>query len=108
MCVKIHCFGENCFLYFATNILFVFYFSTHVILSLANTDIPLLIQLVRLVDTTVHNQSQWYELIIDNKCEFFTNVQHLFENCLNQDLLRLLFQLINHLLYKYDDLGKQL
>ncbi|KAI2807409.1 Protein saal1 [Blomia tropicalis] len=79
--------------------------NSEILLILANTDIPLLIQLVRLVDTTVHNQSQWYELIIDNKCEFFTNVQHLFENCLNQDLLRLLFQLINHLLYKYDDLG---
>jgi hypothetical protein len=52
-------------------------------------------------------QSLWLSSIKSNANQFFTTIHYILENCLNCDLLKALFLLINKILYIDDSLSNQ-
>ena len=81
--------------------------SNEVILMLSTSDVQFLTQLVRFLNTITCKEADiWYDVISQNSSTFFTNVQWVLQNCLNVDLLKLLFILVNSLLYYNSDFGK--
>lgn len=76
---------------------------TFLISLLSAGDVPLLTQLLRLLITGVssHDQSSsqiWITTIKANSSHYFTAITQILANCLNTDLLKLTFDLLNRLL----------
>lgn len=89
--------------------IFYIYTSSYVITLLSAPDTEFLIQLIRFLNTillrTNANNNPWLSLIEKNDEQFFNQIDHLFSNSLNNELLKALFRYINDLLYKNNDLG---
>lgn len=84
-------------------------FSQLVIDSLSSSDIPFVIQILRLLSLSLSNtevQSLWLSTIKENYEQFFQTIQYSFENCLNCDLLKSELKLINKILYLDDTIGQ--
>ena len=107
-------FGMNNSFYFSFQtlviliFLLVFNYSIASLSWLFSSDTSFLIQLIRFLHTVITKHQLWYKIISENSNNFFNNIQNLFINCLNTDLLKSLFQFINQILYSYDDLGNRL
>lgn len=81
--------------------------STNIVSLLSSTDVPFLVQLIRLINTAIScNPDRWIAIIAADQWRFFQNIQYLLVNCLNEDVLRSLFQLLNQVLYTNGSLGE--
>ncbi|XP_054159871.1 protein SAAL1-like [Oppia nitens] len=73
--------------------------------TISSSDIPFVIQIVRIISTCLSNEevkSLWLQTIKDNSHQFLHNIQYTFENCLNCDLLKSIVLLINKIVYLDD------
>nr|XP_027199817.1 protein saal1-like [Dermatophagoides pteronyssinus] len=79
-------------------------FCSNALSMLAATDIPFLIQLIRFLNTGLNKQpNKWLPLIHEQNEFFNTQIEYLLANCLNRELLRLLLQYLNDVLYQSDE-----
>ena len=71
-------------------------------------DIPFLIQLIRFLHINVHKKPEkWLSLIHEQRKFFIYQIEYLMANCLNVELLRLLLQYLNDVLYRDEELASQ-
>ncbi|UXI15598.1 ruvB-like 1 [Sarcoptes scabiei] len=88
-------------------------FCLNILSLLSSSDVPFLLQLIRFINTILHrNHRKFSEIIMETnenlgtEKRLFQDLQFLFENCLNIDLLRALFHLVNDLLYLSPQIAK--